>query len=129
MEFKEKKGKQKLPKPYCKRATQTVAREILYTAIENLEKTKGQYYSFIKKYIFEFENNDDMTNSKLKKIINCINKNLKEKDENIIIKNLWQGLNKLKPLSDSKFRGDDIYALLCLCLKEHPVSKIKKLIR
>ena len=75
----------RLLKAQCKDAIKLIAREILYDAIENLEKAKGEYYSFIKKYIFEFDNNDEATNLKLKRIITSINKNLKERNENIII--------------------------------------------
>ena len=105
-----------------------IAKNTLRHAIENLEKTQGQYFGFLKTYIYYYENNNEIINSKLKEIIISLEKQLKENNQSKI-NTLGEIINILENKTfNENINGKDIYLNLVKTLNKHDFQKIKELI-
>lgn len=94
--------------------------KILFEAMSNLEKRNGLYYSFLKKYIFEFSKNDSKTKKKLKKIISLLQNNVNKVGEQKAILNLCSNLEIDK---NTKINGELIYLKLYLyCINNSSIK-------
>ena len=94
---------------------------VLHEAMENLEKEKGNYYSLLKNYIFDFDKNDRNINSKLKNVIAFIQKYSKKVGERRAIEDLKDSLSKI-----SKQNKEPLYYSLKTVCKRSSSSRIKK---
>ncbi|MBR1617120.1 hypothetical protein IJ670_03125, partial [bacterium] len=72
----------------CFYSPKIYARQILKDVFEKFETEKGFFYSFLKNYVLDFENNDEYINSNLKNVVVFLLKYSKDVGEKTALQNL-----------------------------------------